>query len=192
MGRGSLNFSLVDRVAIVTGGAQGIGLGIANALACAGCHVVIADTQTQIGKDAAREIRKTGREALFIKADVSIWADIEKMVDAAVSGLGKVDILVNNAGIMITKSIEETTEQDWDRTLNVNLKGVFLCSKAVGTHMRNRNRGKIINLSSVAATRPAHSMTSVNMQTALAFIFTIFNETMIYATTRKRKSYGRI
>ena len=145
--------SLEDRVAIVTGGARGIGKAIAIRLAEAGAKVAIVDL-TDSGADTAREIEQvSGRPATFFKADVSKEADTKAAVAAVEQVLGPVDILINNAGITRDGLLLVMDEGDWDAVLAVNLKGAFLMSKAVLRGMIKRRRGSIVSISSVVGRR---------------------------------------
>jgi 3-oxoacyl-[acyl-carrier protein] reductase len=146
---------LPNRVAIITGGSRGIGRGIVLKFAEQGCSVAIADVLEKQARETLEEVSKKGREGIFVSCDVSNSRQVENMVEQVIRKFGKVDILVNNAGIAATpKSITEITEEEWDRVLAVNLKGVFLCCKAVVPHMKERRYGKIINISSVNAILP--------------------------------------
>lgn len=142
---------LEDKVAIVTGGANGIGEAYSKGIASEGASVVIADLDEKRGKEVSAEIEKSGGEALFVRTDVSKKQDAEKMVKATVDRFGSIDILVNNAGILYTAPFEETTEEMWDKLFAVNVKGVFFCSQAAAIEMKKKKRGKIINISSIAA-----------------------------------------
>jgi 3-oxoacyl-[acyl-carrier protein] reductase len=143
---------LKNRIALVTGGSRGIGAAIAVALAKAGADIAVNYRERA---DAAQEvcaaITGLGRRALAVKADVSVAADVRRMISEVESQLGAVDILVNNAGIAQSRKFEEISEADWDEVLTVNLKSVFLVTQAVVGGMRKRNWGRVINLSSVAA-----------------------------------------
>jgi len=141
---------LKDKVAIVTGAGSGIGKGIAIRFAEEGADVVIADVNLEGAQATAKEVEALGRRSLAIKTDVSSSASVEQTIKATVDKFGKVNILVNNAGIFIQKPLQETTEGDWDRTINVNLKGVFLCTKAVVPHLLKQGKGKVINIASIA------------------------------------------
>src|SRR5512137_2921099 len=123
---------LTNRVAIITGGARGIGKGIALKFAEEGCSPVITDVLDSEGKKALDEISGKGMDGLFIRCDVSDSRQVQNMVDQVMAKFGKVDILVNNAGISggNPRSILEVSEEVWDRVLGINLKGAFLCSKA--------------------------------------------------------------
>ena len=142
-----------ERVAIVTGGAQGIGEGICFRLAEEGARVAIFDLNLAEAKKTAKEIEKSGGTALALKVDVSKSSEVDAAVKQVLSKFGKVDILVNNAGISLTSKVANMTEEIWDRTLDVNLKGVFLCCRAVIPHMKERKYGKIINIASILALR---------------------------------------
>ena len=142
---------LESKVAIVTGGANGLGEAYSKGIAEEGASVVIADLDEKRGKKIASEIEKSGGKALFVRTDVSKKLDVEKMVKTAVNQFGSIDILVNNAGILFTAPFEDTTEEMWDKLFAVNVKGLFFCSQAAAVEMKKRKRGKIINISSIAA-----------------------------------------
>jgi NAD(P)-dependent dehydrogenase (short-subunit alcohol dehydrogenase family) len=142
---------LKDRVAIVTGGAMGIGEAYSVGLAAEGAAVVIADLDEKAGNQVAGQIQKSGGKAVFIRTDVSQKGEVDRMVAETVKRYGRLDILVNNAGILYTAPVEETTEEMWDRLLAVNVKGLFFCAQAAAKEMRRQKSGKIINISSIAA-----------------------------------------
>jgi 3-oxoacyl-[acyl-carrier protein] reductase len=140
---------LEDRVAIVTGSSRGIGKAIAERFAAEGARVTINWVSSEFEAEGVVDtIKRGGGEALSVQADVSSTADVQKLVRSTVDHFGRVDILVNNAGVMITKSVLDTTEDDWDRTMDINLKGAYLCSKAVAPFMIKQKSGKIIMMSS--------------------------------------------
>jgi len=148
---------LENRVAIVTGGAKGIGRGIALKFAAEGCDVVVNARHIEGAREVAAEIKALGRRALAIKADVSRSDDVAEMVARTVKEFGKIDILVNNAGgtgLAKDSGIEDTSEEDWDRIVDINLKGQFLCCRAVVPYMKKNQYGKIINVSSMGAIQP--------------------------------------
>jgi len=142
-----------ERVAVVTGGAQGIGEGICFRLAEEGAKVAIFDLKLAEAKKTAKEIEKAGGAALALKVDVSKSSEVDSAVKQALSKFGKIDILVNNAGISLVSKVANMTDEIWDRTFAVNMKGIFLCCRAVIPHMKERKYGKIINLASILALR---------------------------------------
>ena len=148
---------LSDKVAIITGGAKGIGRGIALKFAEEGCDIVVNALHIDGARKVADEVKALGRKSLAIGADVSNSAEVNDMVARTIKKFGKIDILVNNAGgISLAKggSIENTTEEDWDRIVDINLKGQFLCCRAVVPYMKKNKYGKIINVSSMGAIHP--------------------------------------
>ncbi len=141
---------LSDRVALVTGSGRGIGRAIALKLAEAGAKVVVNDVgQVEPSENVVEEIRAMGRESLAVMADVSAATEVAGMVEIVISTYGKLDILVNNAGITRDQLLLRLTEADWDKVLEVNLKSVFLCSRAVLRHMIKQRWGRIISISSI-------------------------------------------
>jgi 3-oxoacyl-[acyl-carrier protein] reductase len=143
---------LQNRVALVTGASRGIGKAVAIALAGAGADVAANYRKEQVAAEAVcTEIRKLGRRAIHIRADVSLAAEVDTLVSTVERDLGPIDILVNNAGISQIKPFDELNESDWDEILRINLKSAFLVTQRVLPVMRARRCGRIINLSSVAA-----------------------------------------
>ena len=141
---------LSERVAIVTGGGRGIGRAIAIKLAEVGATVVINDVgDSTPAEGVAEEISKMGRQSMVALADVSQSAEVASLVDNTVEKYGKVDILVNNAGITRDQLIMRMSDDEWDKVLGINLKGVFLCSKAVLRPMMKQRWGRIISISSI-------------------------------------------
>ncbi|MFN2340191.1 MAG: SDR family NAD(P)-dependent oxidoreductase [Halanaerobium sp.] len=141
---------LEGKVALVTGGGQGLGEGIAKKLAEAGCNIAVADINKENAEKVAEDIRAIGRKAIAVEVDVTKWKQVEKMVEETVDKLGGLDIAVNNAGVISIKSVEELSEKDWDHVLDVNAKGVFLCSKAEIPYLKKQKWGRIINTASIA------------------------------------------
>ena len=139
---------LKDKVAIITGGASGIGRATAELFAREGARVVVADYKADAAQEAAQAIVDSGGEATPVTTDVSDSAQVQRMVQTAVDAYGGVDILFNGAGILIFGTVLDTSEVAWRRVMDVNLHGVFLCSKAVIPHMIRRGGGAIINMSS--------------------------------------------
>lgn len=142
---------LNGRVAIVTGGGQGIGFGVASCLARAGARVVVADAvQARITR-AVAELETLGGPAFGVHVDVTRTESVNELVQATLTHFGKLDILVNNAGVVVVKPIAQQTEADWDRVVDVNLKGVFLCCHRVVQEMIKQQSGAIVNIASIAA-----------------------------------------
>ena len=142
---------LNGRVAIVTGGVQGIGLGVSESLARAGASVVLAEAVEERIPAAVAEVEALGAQALGVQTDVARASSVDRMVRTTLERFGQIDILVNNAGAIVVKHFSDQTEADYDAVLDVNLKGVFLCCKRVVEEMRKRRTGAIVNIASVAA-----------------------------------------
>jgi len=134
---------------VVTGAAKGIGRACATLLAHEGAKVVISDIDTKLGEEAASEISDNGGEAMFIQHDVTSESDWNTVIEKASSEFDGVDVLVNNAGILLLKPLVETTLEEWQRVLNVNVTSTFLGTRAVFETMRSKGSGSIINLSSI-------------------------------------------
>jgi NAD(P)-dependent dehydrogenase (short-subunit alcohol dehydrogenase family) len=151
---------LSDRVAIITGGAIGMGRSMALLFAEEGCSVVIADILTKEGTKTAKEVAQKGRDGVFVKCDITDTRQVQDMVDQTISKFGKVDILVNNAGGIPRDqkgaggSIVNITEEQWDKVLALNLKSYVFCCKAVVPHMKEKRYGKIISISSMGVFAP--------------------------------------
>ena len=143
-------FKLQDKVAIITGARRGMGRTHAITLAKAGAKVVISDISLEDCQKVVEEIKRAGGEAIALKCDVTKKEEVEEMVKKTIEQFGKIDILVNNAGILQFKPFLELTEKDWDKTLDINLKGYFLCAQAVAKEMVKQKSGVIINIASVA------------------------------------------
>jgi len=142
---------LDNKTAIVTGARRGIGRTIALALAKEGANVVVSDISQEDCQKVVTEIEGLGRKGLALKCNVTSRAEVEDMVRRTVAEFGKVDILVNNAGIISFKPFLELTDEDWDNTLNVNLKGQFLCAQAAAKEMAKNKWGRIINIASISS-----------------------------------------
>lgn len=141
--------NLAGKSAVVTGGSKGIGLGMAQALAHAGADIVIVSRNLAEGEAAAQQMRDMGRKSIAISCDVTSPAAVEEMVAKAVASFGKIDILLNNAGMNIRKPVVDIAEEDWDKVIDTNLKGIFLVAQAVGKEMIKHKGGKIINIASI-------------------------------------------
>ncbi len=144
-------FSLVGKTAVVTGAGKGLGQGMALALAESGADVAIVELDMPAAEETAVEIRRRGRKAMTIKADVTLPEEVEAMVGSVIQEWGHLDILVNNAGYAQPLATLDMSVQDWDRLLSVDLKGVFLCSRAAAPYMIKQGGGKIINIASMSA-----------------------------------------
>ena len=142
---------LENKIAIVTGAGQGMGEAIALTFAREGAEVVVNDINLANAEKTAEEIKSLGKRALAVQADVSIWAEVNGMVERVISEWGGVDILVHNAGIGNPRMVEDMTEKEWHHVLGVNLDGAFFCSKAVLGSMKGRGGGKIVFIASMAA-----------------------------------------
>lgn len=141
---------LQDKVAIVTGGGQGLGEAFAHRLAREGAKIAVVDLNLDSATAVAEEIRRNSGSAIAVRADVSSVSQINAMAAEVMETFGTVDILINNAGVLDVVPLDETTEEVWDRQLTVNLKSHFFCVKAVAPEMRRKRYGKIINMSSIA------------------------------------------
>jgi len=141
---------LKDKIAIVTGARRGMGRTHALKLAQEGVKVVVSDISEEDCQKVVDEIKKAGGQGLALKCDVSKKEEVEELVKKTVDKFGKVDILVNNAGIAEFKPFLELTEEEWDKTLDINLKGYFLCAQAASREMAKQKSGVIINIASVA------------------------------------------
>jgi 3-oxoacyl-[acyl-carrier protein] reductase len=150
-----MKVDLNGKAALVTGSGGFIGREIALKMAENGADIIINDLNEENGIRVVKEIEMLGRKAIYIKADVSNVDDMKSMADKAIKGFGKIDILVNNAGVNLGRSpIHEFKDEDWDRTLEIDLSGIFRCSKPMISHMVQRKYGKIINIGSIVGLVP--------------------------------------
>ena len=138
-----------DRIAVVTGASRGIGRSISLALAAKGATIVAVDMDQAATDAVVAELQAAGAKALAVVGNVTVAADVERMIDAATEAFGRVDILVNNAGITRDGLLMRMKDEDWDAVLNVNLKGAFLCTRAAFKVMSKQRYGRIINIASV-------------------------------------------
>ncbi len=144
-------FSIKGRCALVTGAGRGIGKVLALTLAEAGCDVALFGLHKDSLEMVAAEIKNRGVRTLVIEGDVSKKSDVAQAFDGIRSAFGRLDICINNAGISMQKPVEEMPEADWDRIMNINMKGVFLCSQAAAKLMMPQKKGSIINIGSISA-----------------------------------------
>ncbi|MBA7494763.1 3-oxoacyl-[acyl-carrier-protein] reductase FabG [subsurface metagenome] len=162
---------LKGKVAIVTGGARGIGKVIARKFAEEGAHLVIVDVNKEIDK-TAELIKSFGAQVLSFMADISRSDQVKKIMEKTLENFGSVDILVNNAGVLYQAPLMEIKEKEWDKVMEVNLKGTFLCTQAVARDMIPKRSGKIINISSVSAIIPGSGMAAYCTSKAAILQFT--------------------
>jgi NAD(P)-dependent dehydrogenase (short-subunit alcohol dehydrogenase family) len=148
------DFSLKDKVAIVTGAKRGIGKAIAVTFAEAGADVVVCGRTLTELEEITSEIRALGRRSLALKTDVTLKNEVTSLVERTIKDFGTIDILVNNAVVYAGGPLVELSEGDWDNSLDIGLKGFYLCSQAVARVMMEKKRGSIINMSSTAGIRP--------------------------------------
>lgn len=138
-----------DRIAVVTGASRGIGRSISLALAAKGATIVAVDMDQAATDAIVAELQAAGAKALAVVGNVTVAADVERMIEAAMEAFGRVDILVNNAGITRDGLLMRMKDEDWDAVLNVNLKGAFLCTRAAFKVMSKQRYGRIVNIASV-------------------------------------------
>jgi 3-oxoacyl-[acyl-carrier protein] reductase len=147
---------LKDRVALITGGARGMGRAIALRFAGEGCSSVIADVLDADGEKTVADVKKAGKDAIYVHTDVTSSAQIKSVVAKAIENFGKVDIMVLCAGIgKPPQLINDISEEEYDKVVDVNMKGIFLCCQAIAPHMKENNYGKIVIISSLAGISPA-------------------------------------
>jgi NAD(P)-dependent dehydrogenase (short-subunit alcohol dehydrogenase family) len=149
---------LKDRVALITGGASGMGKAMSLLFAREGCDIIVCDLSLESARDIAAQVKALGRRSLAVKADISQSAEVNNMAARAIEKFGKIDILVNNAGVAGGGNLDSSTEADWDSTLDVNLKGHFLVTRAVVPYMKEKRYGKIVFVSSMGAVHPSVSV----------------------------------
>jgi NAD(P)-dependent dehydrogenase (short-subunit alcohol dehydrogenase family) len=164
---------LADKSALITGGAKGMGRGMAIKFAEEGCAIAVADISMKEANDVVAQVSGKGGKAIAVECDITNEQQVRYTVGAVIDRFGKLDILVNNAGgITASPPIEEMTEEEWDRALDLNLKSQFFFCKYVVPHMKARRYGKIINLSSIGAIQPPHHAINYNTAKAGAIGFT--------------------
>lgn len=147
----SPSLGLDRRVAVITGGAGGIGTAIARRFTAAGAAVVLADLAAEAASETAAALQADGFRAVAVATDVTVRGDVESLIAQAMNEFGQIDVLVNNAGFMgPTAPLWEVSDADWHRVLDVDLRSVFFCSRAVVPHLRARGRGAIVSVASIA------------------------------------------
>ena len=141
-------FDLTGKIAIVTGGNQGIGFAIARGLGIAGASVVIANRRASEGQKAAESLKNEGLEAVAVQTDVGDKPSVANLVSTVLNKFSRIDILVNSAGVILRGPVEDYSEEEWNYIFDINLRGLFFCCQLVGKEMIKRKKGKIINISS--------------------------------------------
>ena len=169
--------SLNSKVAVVTGGGQGLGKAISLGLAKAGAAVVVADIDPSAAAEVAAQINALGQRSIDLPADATNNDQVEKMVESTIAAFGQIDVLVNNAGGASGHNfgigrISKITEKDWDETIRINLKSVFLCTRAVANHMVERKTGSIINMASITGQFPWAGLPAYSASKAAVINFT--------------------
>jgi NAD(P)-dependent dehydrogenase (short-subunit alcohol dehydrogenase family) len=149
---------LENRVAVITGSANGMGKAMALRFAREGCDIAVVDLQLDGANKVVEEIRSGGRKAIAIRADISKSKEIKSMIEESIQTFGKIDILVNNAGAAGGGNLDASDEDEWDQVIALNLKGAFLACKAAVPHMKKQRYGKLIFVSSMGAVRPSVSV----------------------------------
>jgi 3-oxoacyl-[acyl-carrier protein] reductase len=139
---------LKNKVAVITGGAQGIGRAIALGMAREGAKIVVADLQSEKARSVADEVKMLGGESLGFEVNVADESSVKRLAESTFAGFGRIDILVNDAGIYLKSSVVDMSEADWDRTLDINLGGNFLCCRAFVPAMREQKSGRIMSMAS--------------------------------------------
>jgi NAD(P)-dependent dehydrogenase (short-subunit alcohol dehydrogenase family) len=162
-----------DKVAIVTGGANGIGAATCLVLAEQGCAVALGDLDADAGERLASRIRRDGGRSLFVQTDVSNEASVSELAQRTIETFGQVDVLVNSAGVNVLARLLDTSVERWDTTQHINLRSVFLATKAVLPQMIQQGKGSVISVSSIQGTRgfpnfPAYAVSTHSVPTPLA------------------------
>ena len=166
------NFSLEGKIALVTGGSRGMGRAMALTYAQAGADVAVCSRHLADSEKVAQEIRELGRRSLAIKADTTVKADVEAMIEKVVKELGTLDIMVNNAGANLRKYLMDTTDEEWDNIMKVDLTGFYLCAKAAAKVMIEKKKGIIINVSSIGGKKPYPNTGAYSVAKAGAIMLT--------------------
>ena len=161
------------KIALVTGGAKRVGKAIVQALATRGCHLVVHYHRSQAqAQETVRALRAAGHRALAVQADITKEDQVEAMIEAATAHFGRIDILVNNAALFYRTPVETLTIEDWERVMDVNLTGTFLCAHKIGLRMREWGWGHIINIADVAGERPWADYIPYSVSKACVLTFT--------------------
>ena len=165
--------NISGKIALVTGGAKRVGKAIVQALAARGCHLIVHYHRSQPqAQETVRALRATGHRALALQADITKEDQVEAMIEAATAHFGRIDLLVNNAALFYRTSLETLTVEDWERVMDVNLTGTFLCAHKIGLRMREWGWGHIINIADVAGERPWADYIPYSVSKACVLTFT--------------------
>ena len=165
--------NISGKIALVTGGAKRVGKAIVQALAARGCHLIVHYHRSQPqAQETVRALRATGHRALALQADITKEDQVEAMIEAATAHFGRIDILVNNAALFYRTPVETLTVEDWERVMDVNLTGTFLCAHKIGLRMREWGWGHIINIADVAGERPWADYIPYSVSKACVLTFT--------------------
>ena len=165
--------NISGKIALVTGGAKRVGKAIARALAARGCHLVVHYHRSQAqAQETVCDLRAAGHRALAVRADITKEDQVEAMIEAATAHFGRIDILVNNAALFYRTPVETLTTEDWERVMDVNLTGTFLCAHKIGLRMREWGWGHIINIADVAGERPWTDYIPYSVSKACVLTFT--------------------
>lgn len=165
--------NISGKIALVTGGAKRVGKAIVQALAARGCHLVVHYHGSQAqAQETVRALRAAGHRALALQADITKDDQVEAMIEAATAHFGRIDILVNNAALFYRTPVETLTVEDWERVMDVNLTGTFLCAHKIGLRMREWGWGHIINIADVAGERPWADYIPYSVSKACVLTFT--------------------
>ena len=165
--------NLTGKTALVTGGAKRVGKSISHALAAKGCRLVVHyNTSHSDAQATVKELHTAGSEAIALQADITQEAEVDHMIAAAVSHFGRIDILVNNAALFYRTPIDTLTIEDWERVMDVNLTGTFLCAHKIGLRMHEWGWGHIINIADVAGLRPWADYIPYSVSKACVLTFT--------------------
>ena len=165
--------NISGKIALVTGGAKRVGKAIVQALAARGCHLVVHYHRSQAqAQETVRDLRAAGHRALAVQADITKEDQVEAMIEAATAHFGRIDILVNNAALFYRTPLDTLTIEDWERVMDVNLTGTFLCAHKIGLRMREWGWGHIINIADVAGERPWADYIPYSVSKACVLTFT--------------------
>lgn len=183
---------LKDRVALVTGGARGIGLGISRRLASEGATTIIGDVDLKAAEEAAADIRKEGLHCSAMPLDVTSSSNVQAAIDGIVEKSQRIDILVNNAGVHLVKPITDYSDQDWEFVFNINARGPFFTMRAAASHMIRQRSGKIINIVTILTGTPYSSLYEASKHALMGLTKCLMYELAPYGITVNAISPGAV